>query len=119
MKEELDSFYKRFNIENNNYENEKRFKNALNRILEKYIGNISLKPLFRDEFIKNTGIGDKDFGRVDSSTEIDVGQDTFMNFTGKNYIKFSNTCIEIFTSSILDGRRYCSCRNKRKTKKRN
>lgn len=93
MIEEIEQFYKRFNIENEEKENIKRFKNSLSKILEKCIGNISLKKEFRDMFIKYTGIEHKDFGTVDIYTEIDYGQKDWLDITGKNYIKFSNTCI--------------------------
>ena len=95
MKQEIEQFYRRFNIniETEEKENIKRFKNSLSKILEKYIGNISLKNEFRDVFIKYTGIEHKDFGTVDLYTEIDIGQRDWIDITGKNYIKFSNTCI--------------------------
>lgn len=95
MKQEIEQFYRRFNIniETEGKENIKRFKNSLSKILEKHIGNISLKNEFRDVFIKYTGIENKDFGTVDLYTEIDIGQKDWLDITGKNYIKFSNTCI--------------------------
>lgn len=93
MIKEIEQFYKRFDIEIEEKENIKRFKNSLSKILEKSIGNISLKNEFRDVFIKYTGIDHKDFGSVDIYTEIDYGQTDWLGITGKNYIKFSNTCI--------------------------
>lgn len=58
MKQEIEQFYRRFNIniETQEEENIKRFKNSLSKILEKHIGNISLKNEFRDFFIIYTGI---------------------------------------------------------------
>lgn len=93
MLKEIEQFYKRFDVEIEEKENIKRFKNSLSKILEKSIGNISLKNEFRDVFIKYTGIEHKDFGSVDIYTEIDYGQKDWLDITGKNYIKFSNTCI--------------------------
>ena len=93
MLKEIEQFYKRFYVEIEEKENIKRFKNSLSKILEKSIGNISLKNEFRDVFIKYTGIEHKDFGSVDIYTEIDYGQKDWLDITGKNYIKFSNTCI--------------------------
>ena len=93
MLKEIEQFYKRFDIEIEEKENIKRFKNSLSKILEKSIGNISLKNEFRNVFIKYTGIEHKDFGSVDIYTEIDYGQKDWLDITGKNYIKFSNTCI--------------------------
>lgn len=95
MLNEINQFYRRFNIniENEEKENIKRFKNSLSKILEKHIGNISLKNEFRDIFIKYTGIEYKDFGTVNFNTEIDIGQNDWFDISGKNYIKFSDTCI--------------------------
>ena len=93
MEQEIEQFYKRFNIEVEERENIKRFKNSLSKILENYIGNISLKNEFRDVFIKYTGIENKDSGPVDFNTEIDIGQKDWLDISGKNYIKFSDTCI--------------------------
>ena len=93
MEQEIEQFYKRFNIEVEERENIKRFKNSLSKILENYIGNISLKNEFRDVFIKYTGIENKDSGTVDFNTEIDIGQKDWLDISGKNYIKFSDTCI--------------------------
>lgn len=95
MLNEINQFYRRFNIniENEEKENIKRFKNSLSKILEKYIGDISLKNEFRDVFIKYTGIEYKDFGTVNFNTEIDIGQKDWLDISGKNYIKFSDTCI--------------------------
>lgn len=93
MLKEIEQFCKRFNIETEEKENIKRFKNSLSKILERHIGNISLKKEFRDIFIKYTGIEHKDFGTVDMYTEIDYGQKDWRDMRGKNYIKFSDTCI--------------------------
>lgn len=95
MEQEIELFYRRFNIniETEEKENIKRFKNSLSKILEKHIGNISLKNEFRDVFIKYTGIEHKDFSTVNFNTEIDIGQKDWLDISGKNYIKFSDTCI--------------------------
>lgn len=95
MKQEIEQFYRRFNIniETEEKENVKRFRNSLSKILEKLIGNISLKNEFRDFFIKYTGIEHKDLGTVNFNTEIDIGQKDWLDISGKNYIKFSDTCI--------------------------
>jgi len=107
MKEELELFNKRFNITYDEKENNKRFKNSLCTILSREIGNISLKIEFRNEFIKYTGIEHKDFGTVDSNTEIDVGQKDWLDISGKNYIKFNNTCIgKAFQEDIVNVIRY-------------
>ena len=105
MKEELELFNKRFNITYDEKENNKRFKNSLCTILSREI--ISLKIEFRNEFIKYTGIEHKDFGTVDSNTEIDVGQKDWLDISGKNYIKFNNTCIgKAFQEDIVNVIRY-------------
>lgn len=107
MKEELELFNKRFNITYDEKENSKRFKNSLCTILSREIGNISLKNEFRNEFIKYTGIEHKDLGTVDSNTEIDVGQKDWLDISGKNYIKFNNTCIgKAFQEDIINVIRY-------------
>ena len=107
MKEQLEFFNKRFNITYDEKENNKRFKNSLCTILSKEIGNITLKIEFRNEFIKYTGIEHKDFGTVDSNTEIDVGQKDWLDMSGKNYIKFNNTCIgKAFQEDIINVIRY-------------
>ena len=95
MVEEIESFYNRFNIElDNEGENKKRFKNALVKILEITIGNITLTKEFRDIFITCTGIEHKDFGTVDCYTEIDLGTGSIEHdIFGKRYIKFYDTCI--------------------------
>lgn len=107
MLKEIEQFYKRFNIETEEKENIKRFKNSLSKILERHIGNISLKKEFRDIFIKYTGIEHKDFGTVDMYTEIDYGQKDWRDMRGKNYIKFSDTCIgKAFQEDISNVIRY-------------
>lgn len=107
MLKEIEQFYKRFNVETEEKENIKRFKNSLSKILERHIGNISLKKEFRDSFIKYTGIEHKDFGTVNMYTEIDYGQKDWRDMTGKNYIKFSDTCIgKAFQEDISNVIRY-------------
>lgn len=94
MDKELKEFNKRFNIEIKSEEkNIEKFKNSLSKILEKYIGNISLQNDFRDEFIKNTGIAENESCIIDSYTEIDMGQGDWLANPEKNYVKFSDTCI--------------------------
>lgn len=94
MNKELKEFNKRFNIEIKSEEkNIEKFKNSLSKILEKYIGNISLQKDFRDEFIKNTGIEENEPCIIDSYTEIDMGQGDWLANPEKNYVKFSDTCI--------------------------
>ena len=94
MNKELKEFNKRFNIEIKSEEkNIEKFKNSLSKILEKYIGNISLQNDFRDEFIKNTGIEVNESFIIDSYTEIDMGQGDWLANPEKNYVKFSDTCI--------------------------
>lgn len=94
MNKELKEFNKRFNIEIKSEEkNIEKFKNSLSKILEKYIGNISLQNDFRDEFIKNTGIAENESCIIDSYTEIDMGQGDWLANPAKNYVKFSDTCI--------------------------
>lgn len=94
MNKELKEFNKRFNIEIKSEEkNIEKFKNSLSKILEKYIGNISLQNDFRDEFIKNTGIAENESCIIDSYTEIDMGQGDWLANPEKNYVKFSDTCI--------------------------
>ena len=94
MNKELKEFNKRFNVEIKSEEkNIEKFKNSLSKILEKYIGNISLQNDFRDEFIKNTGIAENESCIIDSYTEIDMGQGDWLANPEKNYVKFSDTCI--------------------------
>lgn len=95
MEQELEQFYRRFNINNEKKEKEnaRRFKNSLCKILEKEIGEISLTNIFRNEFIKYTGIEQNDFGTINKYTKIDIGQRDWKDSSGSNYIKFSDTCI--------------------------
>lgn len=109
MKQAIEQFYRRFNIniESEEKENIKRFKISLIKILEKHIGNISLKNEFRDVFIKYTGIEHKDFGTVNFNTEIDIGQKDWLDISEKNYIKFSDTCIgKAFQEDLINVIKY-------------
>lgn len=107
---EIEQFYKRFNIntESTEEENVRKFKNSLSRILEKQIGDISLKNEFRDVFIKYTGIAYKDKKTVDCNTEIDFGQrGSMFDLSEANYIKFSETCIgKAFEEDIFNIMKY-------------
>ncbi|MBR3888659.1 MAG: hypothetical protein IKJ32_06130 [Clostridia bacterium] len=94
MEKELKELMKRFDIAYTNDENEEKFRNALVKILENNIGNITLHNFFREIFIKYTGIDYSDGRPIDFFTEIDYGQrNVKSDCFGANYIKFEQTCI--------------------------